>query len=314
MLDFAAKRSKSIAGIGDRPVAFLPRCQGATRTIFESRRIERVLISSSTIRTMINRSRLDSTQTQDMAAQPLLDMEQSVCLSSEISSVSDADLRATFEAGFAWMQRFIMRPHPSLGRKGAVCPFAEPAHEERAMYFCALNASGMNFDLFIEIMARLPALYRRVAGNVSGRSDLFSLCVFPTDVPAQSYYKFIDCAHAILKPFYMNTGLMLGEFHPHSSVRGARSDKIFPMRADVPLFVVRAIAAHDILFIDRKSAPIGLRIHELECYLRWAGNLLPAGEAARIGIRIETLKSQLVGNEGVGDANDFAVASVEVSG
>jgi hypothetical protein len=284
--------------------------RGDACAIFESKRIERNLIHSSTIRTMTNRSGLDSTQAQDMMARSLLEMEQSLCLSSEIGSVSDADLRATFEVGLAWMRRFIMRPHPGLGRKGAVCPFAEPAHEERAMYFCALNAGGMNFDLFIEIMARLPALYRRVAGNLSGRSDLLSLCVFPTDLPAQSYYKFIDCAHSILKPFYMNAGLMLGEFHPHSSVRGARSDRIFAMRADVPLFVVRAIASHDILFIDRESAPIGLRIHELECYLRWAGNLLPAGEAARIGMRIETLKSQLLGNEGVCDAHDFAAASV----
>jgi hypothetical protein len=234
--------------------------------------------------------------TQGVGAKALLEIERSICPSSEIDSVSDAPLRATFGAGLAWIKWFIMQPHPHLGRKGAVCPFAQPAHEERALHFCALDAGEMSFDVFIDVLMRLPSLYNRVAGNMPGRPDLLSLCVFPRNLPAESYYKFIDCAHSMLKPFYMNAGLMLGEFHPLSAVRGARSEMICPMRSDVPIFVIRSIALHDILFIDRESGSLGIRIHELECYLRSVGDLLPPVEAARIKERIETLKSQLLGN------------------
>ncbi|HEV3104997.1 MAG TPA: hypothetical protein VGZ01_04850 [Trinickia sp.] len=232
-----------------------------------------------------------------LASRSLLEIERSLCLSSEIETVSDEELRSVFEAGFAWIERFIMQPHPGLGRKGAVCPFAHPAHEARSMYFCALDAREMRFDVFIEVMMRLPALFERLAAGMAGRSGLLSLCVFPVHLRSESYYKFIDCAHAMLKPFYMNTGLMLGEFHPLSAVRGARSDLIFPMRADVPIFVIRSIAVHDILFIDRDSEPAALRIHELECYLHGTSTLLPLSEVARVKERIDRLKSQLIADE-----------------
>lgn len=256
---------------------------------------------------MIDTCECDSVQ--GVAARSLLEIERSLCLSSEIDSVSDADVRATFGAGLAWIQRFIMQPHPHLGRKGPVCPFAQPAHEERALHFCALDCGEMSFDVFIEIMMRLPPLYGRVAGKMSGRPDLLSLCVFPRNLRAESYYKFIDCSHAMLKPFYMNVGLMLGEFHPLSAVRGARSKMISPMRSDVPIFVIRSIALHDILFIDHESVSVGLRIHELECYLRWTREQLPLGEAARIRERIEKLKCQLLGNKDFGEGN-LAVLSL----
>ncbi|WP_324603362.1 DUF6875 domain-containing protein [Trinickia symbiotica] len=192
------------------------------------------------------------------------------------------------------MKRFVMHPHPHLGRRGAVCPFARPVHEEPALYFCAFDCGDMNFETFIEIMLQVPKVYKRISASFSGRSDLLSLCVFPKGLPAASYYKFIDCAHSILKPIYMTAGLMIGEFHPLSAVRGAHSETIFPLRADVPFFAIRSTTAHDILFIDRESASAGQRIHELECYLGSAGELLPDGEIARIRARIEQLKSQLV--------------------
>jgi hypothetical protein len=236
---------------------------------------------------------------QGATTRALLEIERSICPSTEIDSISDASLRATFVTGLAWIERFIMQPHPDLGRKGAVCPFAQAAHEARTIHFCALDVGEMSFDVFTDVMMRLTSFFNRFAGNTSGRSDLLSLCIFPRNLRPESYYKFIDCAHSILKPHYMNAGLMLGEFHPLSAVRGAHSERICAMRSDVPIFVIRSIALHDILFIDRPSGALGIRIHELECYLHGVGNLLPPSEAARIKDRIEELKSQLLRSEDV---------------
>jgi hypothetical protein len=258
---------------------------------------------------MIDTSELDLIQ--GATARALLEIEQSLCPSTEIDSISDAPIRATFGAGLTWIQQFIMRPNPDLGRGGPVCPFARPAHEARAMHFCALDVGEMSFDVFINVMMRLTSFFDRVARNISGRPDLLSLCIFPRNLRAQSYSKFIDRAHSMLKPFYMNAGLMLGEFHPLSTVRGAHSQMIFPMRSDVPILVIRSIALHDILFIDHQSEALGVRIHELECYLRGVGNLLRPGEAARIRDRIEELKSQVLGNE---DFNARQISSARAPG
>ncbi len=231
-------------------------------------------------------------------AEPVLraldDIERSLRVSTDIDTVPDTHLRDVYATGLAWIQRFIMQPHPALGRKGAVCPFAKPAHEERALLFCAFDAADVPFDAYIDILMRLPRLFERLTRARGEPTELLSLGVFPLGLRPNAYYKFIDCAHTILKPFYMECGLMLGEFHPASTVAGAHSDTFRPMRADMPLFVIRAMARHDILFIDGASTAPGMRVHELECYLRWNEGRLSPSEALQIGERLAQRKAQLV--------------------
>ena len=223
----------------------------------------------------------------------LAQIERSLRGSTEIDAIADPTLRATYVKGLGWMQRFIMRPHADLGRKGAVCPFAKPAHEERALLFCAFDAADMSFDNYIDTLMRMPRVFDQLATQRAESSDLLSLAIFPIGLNADTYYKFIDCAHAILKPFYMECGLMLGEFHPASTVAGAHSPTFRPMRADVPLFVIRAMALHDALFIDGESTSLGMRVHELECYLRWNAHRLATSEAQHIEARLAQRKAQL---------------------
>ncbi|MGG1943342.1 DUF6875 domain-containing protein [Trinickia sp. NRRL B-1857] len=231
-------------------------------------------------------------------AETLLEMERSLCLSADIASVRNDDARTAFQAGFEWMDRFVMKSHPQLGRKGAVCPFVQPVHEDKRLYFCSMDCRNIGFETFLEAMMQVPALYGRIAEQVETRRDLLSLCIFPVNLPASAYYKFIDCAHSILKPIYMVAGLMIGEFHPASTATGAHSNAIRPLRADVPFFAIRSIAVHDHLFIDRDPAAAGHRIHEIECYLRWTGASLSPDDAARYKARVEELKSQLICEEG----------------
>lgn len=230
-------------------------------------------------------------------AETLLGMERSLCLSTNVAAVQDADVRAAFQAGLDWMERFVMQPHADLGRKGAVCPFAKPVDEAKLLYFCAIDCSRIGFDLFLEVMMDVPALFGRLAEQLAMRRDLLSLCVFPVNLPAGDYYKFIDCAHSILKPIYMVSGLMIGEFHPLSIATGAHSDRIRPSRADVPFVAIRSIAVHDNLFIDREMGSAGQRIHELECYLRWVSGSLSSDDIARYRARVDELKARLVSND-----------------
>jgi hypothetical protein len=243
---------------------------------------------------------MSTSTTADLAAQALREIEQTLTPSTEIATEPDPRLRDIYEIGFGWMQRFIMRSHPDLGRKGAVCPFAKPAHENEALLFSAFDATGMPFDSYIAALMRLPYFFDRVAKARAEPSELLSLAVFPIGLRDDAHYKFIDCAHAILKPFYMECGLMIGEFHPSSAVRGAHSATFRPMRADVPLFVIRAMALHDALFIDSESTPIGLRVHELECYLRWNASRLSAAESERVAARLAQRKAQLADDETAG--------------
>lgn len=218
-------------------------------------------------------------------------IECSACLSTAIESTPDELTRRIFESGLAWMEGFIMEPHAELGRRGAVCPFARPVHREDSLIFCLWDANGRRFNDFLRILEKIPESYFRLLTRMRGNSKLFSMCVFVQVIEEWQYGKYIDEAHALIKPAFMEAGLMLGEFHPLSLTKGARSETFLPMRSSEPAFVVRAMSPHDALFIDRADSPAEVRLRELRHYQRWVGSALPETENARIDSRIAELES-----------------------
>jgi hypothetical protein len=225
----------------------------------------------------------------------IIEIEGSACLSTAIESVSDELTRRTFESGLAWLEGFIMKPHPELGRRGAVCPFAKPVHSGNSLVFCVWDVNNFKFYDFVHVLKKIPESYFRMLARMRGNLKLFSMCVFVRGMAEDQFGQYIDGAHSLTKPAFMEAGLMLGEFHPLSQAKGAHSETFQPMRSTQPAFVVRAMSPHDALFIDRASSPTEVRLRELRQYQRWVGNVLPEAENVRIHNRIAELGSMLAG-------------------
>lgn len=77
---------------------------------------------------------------------------------------------------------------------------------------------------------------------------------------------------------FVRRGLMLGEFHKASSVGSVRNPEFTVMQSPVPMFAVRALMTHDILFLDR---PGEHREELLGYYLEHVGGHAPAGRRSR---------------------------------
>jgi hypothetical protein len=217
-------------------------------------------------------------------------IERSACLSTDIESVPDEFTRRVFESGLDWLAGFIMRPHAELGRRGAVCPFAQPVHNEGSLVFCAWDVEKLPFGIFLPVLKRLPALYHRLSSGTPGKSRLFSICIFLNGLKEEQYSKYIDEAHSMSKSVFMEEGLMIGEFHPLSMTKGVHSKTFRPMRSSRPAFVVRAITPHDAMFIDRDDSPTEVRLRELLDYKLWVGEVLPEDDILRIEKRIAELR------------------------
>jgi hypothetical protein len=220
-------------------------------------------------------------------------IERSACLSTDIESVPDEFTRRVFESGLDWLADFIMRPHAELGRRGAVCPFAKPVHDEGSLVFCAWDVKELPFEIFLPILKMLPALYHRLFACMPGKSRLFSICIFVNGLKEEQYSKYIDEAHSMSKPAFMEAGLMIGEFHPLSMAKGVHSESFRPMRSSRPAFVVRAITPHDAMFIDRDDSPAEVRLRELLDYRLWVGEALPKDDILRIEKRIAELRGAI---------------------
>lgn len=125
------------------------------------------------------------------------------------------------------------------------------------------------------------------------KSGLFSVCIFLNGLNEDQYFRYIDEAHSLAKPFFMDEGLMIGEFHPLSMTQGARSTAFRPMRSNRAVFVVRAITPHDALFIDRDGSPAEVCLRELLNYKFWVEDALPPDDLLRIEKRIAELRAAI---------------------
>jgi hypothetical protein len=127
----------------------------------------------------------------------------------------------------------------------------------------------------------LAALYRGVFTTPAAFHTGALLAVFP-DLDSTVAPTFIDGGHALLKPQFVAQGLMLGEFHPRSSVASVRNPDLHVMRCPVPMFAVRALSRHDLAFLDTPHTAPDLRARYLRHALTFLGDQLPDHQQARI--------------------------------
>ncbi|GAB0102099.1 hypothetical protein JMUB6875_10660 [Nocardia sp. JMUB6875] len=147
-----------------------------------------------------------------------------------------------------WLRDCVGRPHPALGREGPVCPFVIPAIRAGMLsvrqhrWQGAPEISRMT-GLIETILDRFDA-----AAPDTRPGDLRTLVVPVIGLP-ESAWRLIDDGHRRTKSRVAARGFMLGQFHP-ACTAPAVHNPVFPVnRAPYPLFAVRRMALHDILFL-----------------------------------------------------------------
>lgn len=147
-----------------------------------------------------------------------------------------------------WLDEYIDAPHPDIGRDGQVCPFVAPA----------LRADSLRLVSYLwpeppalpTMLAFIRVAIRRFIAMPwsSPNSNLHALVVAMPDLPVEGW-SLIDEGHEAAKDDAVAGGIMLGQFHPRCAAPAARNP-LFPVnRSPFPLFAIRHMALHDILFL-----------------------------------------------------------------
>ncbi|HEX2133002.1 MAG TPA: hypothetical protein VHH15_15745 [Actinophytocola sp.] len=168
----------------------------------------------------------------------------------------------------AWARQYLCEPHPELGRKGNVCPFADGALSRDTFYLtvCAGKPAGP------EEIADTVSHYRDWFLDLSPRTGSGAqfktiLVLFPEltrpDLPV------IDAAQRLLKAAYVARGLMIGEFHDGPPDKaGLWNAEFRPLRSPVPLLAIRHMVATDFPFLS-------LDDDHVAAYLQLFGDRVP---------------------------------------
>jgi hypothetical protein len=151
-----------------------------------------------------------------------------------------------------WIRSYICQPHPQLGRKGAICPFAEPAIDNDTLDMVFhYEVDGQSVEEVQSITQKyIQTFVDRYPLNRPDAILQTLLVIFP-NIPAERS-TVIDEAHQALKSAFVEQGLMLGQFHMTCPEPAVRNPDFQVMVSPLPFFAIRHMAQHDVLFLNQR--------------------------------------------------------------
>lgn len=160
---------------------------------------------------------------------------------------------ASLKAVRTWLAEYLCEPHPSLGRAGAVCPFVPSALKAGSVLL-----AERRFEADTGIAVVVAAVFEMLDGFEEADwpdrgASLRALVWVLAGIPEEKFH-LLDEAQQTTKTEVVRRGFILGQFHPQCPETAIRNSEFMVSRAPVPLFGLRRMAFHDVLFLH--SDPI----------------------------------------------------------
>ena len=147
-----------------------------------------------------------------------------------------------------WIRDYLGRPHPELGRKGPVCPFAVPALEDDGLWVAFDDAldGASSWRLRYALLRHAHAYSKRA--RTRRRPDLTALLVVLPRVARERYGR-LDDVHAEMKTLLMTKDVMVSALHPDSTRPALWNERFQVLRAPFAAFAFRTMDVRDIVFV-----------------------------------------------------------------
>lgn len=149
-----------------------------------------------------------------------------------------------------WVENYLCRSHPRLGRKGPVCPYVGTSLEKRLFFFSVLAGIGDDVGIIkktaLDFRDRFEAMEPRRGEDAQFKTILM---IFPA-ISKGKAPKLIDRAQVELAPQFAPRGLMIGEFHAGPPQKpGLWNPSFRPLFCPVSMLVIRHMVSTDLLFL-----------------------------------------------------------------
>ena len=197
-------------------------------------------------------------------------------------AVTSSALLATAQ----WLEHFLAKPHPALGRTGLVCPFVPRALKMETIQMVEVSTQGLTQT---ELEALVKDCRETFLNQFPQQGSLAIykalLLIFPDIQNEQCGV--VDQIQQKLKPFFVEKGLMIGEFHRFNHSPGLHNPDFRPLQSPVPMLAIRFMTEADLPFLSRITDSPEMRVEYLEAYLNHMsivgiGTKLPLAQQALI--------------------------------
>ena len=196
-----------------------------------------------------------------------------------------------------WAETFLARPHKDLGRTGDVCPFVGEALTRESLQLTLVNLKESDEGRFGEIesvvLSNREHFIAKEQGNGTSDNLLNALIMIFPDITEEEAPILIDGVQKKLKPEFVKSGLMLGEFHARNNSSGLRNPDFRPLRSPVPLLAIRHMMESDLPFLGKMCDSPELRIEFLTAYLEFLGPSLRSASRTRAESALVAAREEL---------------------
>lgn len=172
-----------------------------------------------------------------------------------------------------WIRNFLAKSHPDLGRSGKVCPYIPHSLKSDAIQLAVIRTQTyiqQDIEAIVKGYRDIFLQTEPTSGNASVYKVI--LLLFP-DINIEDNSNLIDDVQKKLKPFFVEAGLILGEFHMRNQSPGLHNPNFRPLRSPIPMLAIRFMVEADLPFLKISSDKPQIRIKYLEIYLqRFANN------------------------------------------
>lgn len=165
-----------------------------------------------------------------------------------------------------WINGFVAKPNPNLGRIGTVCPFVPHSLKSNTLQLSVVRAKNLDLQEFANIILRYRDIFLQAEPREGLAAVRKAMVIVVPDIDIEDAPKIIDGTQKKLKPFFVESGLMIGEFHKLNQFQGLHNPEFRPFQSNIPMFNIRHMVESDIIFLQDENPY--LRIKYLEAYLK----------------------------------------------
>jgi hypothetical protein len=166
-----------------------------------------------------------------------------------------------------WLRSSIGRPHRDLGRVGPMCPYVPKALNSNYIRLKVIRSQNLERQEIANVVLNYLSAFLDLEPKETEEEIYKSIILIFPDITHEDAPRLVDSVQKQLKPIFVDSGLMLGEFHKYNESPGLHNPNFRPLRSPIPMLVIRHMVEFDLPFLI-DADDVHCRVRFLEAYLR----------------------------------------------
>lgn len=148
-----------------------------------------------------------------------------------------------------WVTDFLAKSNAGLGRTGAVCPYVQYSNEHKFFKIGVFEHLAPKQHVIIDLIRELKNLFIAMEPVNEKEKKFKAITILFPNLKNDEIPDIIDGVQLLLKPEFVQQGLMIGQFYENCQQGGLRNADFRPLQSPVPLIAIRHMVETDWPFL-----------------------------------------------------------------